>query len=196
MAIRLSLKKVVLYLTGILFLLWVITMIIARGYLGTYKIFTQRELVARIECLRDEKSNQKILNILLYPETSQTQLETIPFNADEWVFEGRIIQWKPLFGFFVTKKYYRIERLSSRYFDLEKEKSLPHQVHAFYKRPDSFWFFIYKHQKLLPFVEAAYGNSAFVPFEAGKTFYVYVTNTGFMIKDVTVSKKRNWWLVG
>ena len=172
------------------------TVFIARAYLNTYRLFTQRHLVAVVECQKALKGRQPVLFVELYPETEAAQKKTLFFNADEWVIEGHMVLWKPVFGIFGAQRYYRLERISGRYRDIEKEKKEVRLVYSLSEQPDRFWAFIYRYQRFIPFVEAAYGNSAFVPFEPGKKFNVYVTYYGFMIKQVSEPKKRSWWSVG
>jgi len=184
----------ILILLGLL--LSIGSILIAQFYLSRYRFFKNRELVAIVDCDKMPKTGESFLNIELFPKTDNTRKKTFLFNADEWVIEGRIIQWRSFMGMFGVRSYYQVERLCGRYLDIEKEKKYPRIVYELYDKPDAFWYFVYRNQRLIPFIEAAYGNSAFIRFEAGKVFYVYVTNSGFMIKDMTEPKKRSWWFVG
>ncbi len=169
---------------------------VVRMYCKSFRVFTERKLVAKVECLYAGKGQPMQLNVVLYPGTPQMQKLCIPFYGDEWVIESRMVQWKPFWLRCGAKRYYRLERITSRYRDAEKEKTAPRLVYALSERPDKLWEFIWKYQRLMPFVEAVYGNSAFVPAEPGSTCEVYVTYNGLMIKNTTVPKKRSWWQVG
>ncbi len=170
--------------------------VICRLYFETYRAFTDIELVATVECKRADATGETFLDVQFCRDEILAEKKTYPFKADEWVFEGRIIKWKNLVNLLGAKTYYQLERISGRYFDIEKEKNMPRIVYDLTERKDKFWFFIYRYQKLIPFIDAAYGNSAFVLFKPGKSFKVYITNTGFMIKDVSVPQERSWWPVG
>lgn len=191
-----SLRRIIGFLILCCLLSILSSFIIARFYLASYRFFKNRELVAVVECQKTPKSGNPVLSIEFFSQGEKNQKRTFFFDADEWVIEGRIIQWKPVFGFFGVKNYYQIERLSGRYINIEKEKTLPRLVYDLYGQTDNFWRFLYKMQRFIPFIEAAYGNSAFVAWEYGKKFHVYVTHSGFMIKDITEPKKRSWWFVG
>lgn len=191
-----SLRRIINFLLLCCLFLILSSLLVSRFYLTSYRFFKSRELVAIVECKKTLESGNPVLDIEFFPKTTKTQRRQFFFDADEWVIEGRIIQWKPIFAFFGVKNYYQIERLSGRYLDIEKEKSLPRIVYDLYGQKDDFWKFLYKAQLFIPFIEAAYGNSAFVAYEYGKKFHVYVTSSGFMIKDVTEPKKRSWWFVG
>jgi len=164
-------------------------------YLKTYKYFNEGQLVATVECKKD-KNGAAFLRTKFYDRGAVSQQGDFPFSADEWVIEGRIIKWKSIFTVFGLKTYYRLERISGRYFDIEKEKTAPRIVHALQTSPDKWWFLIYRFQRFFPGVDAVYGSSAFVPFSTGRIFNVYVTYTGLMIKDISLPQKRSWWPVG
>jgi len=188
--------KIIAYFTGSIIFLIVLAGFLFKTYLNSYKTFTDVELVANVECKKSPNSDQTFLEIQLFPDTPTPIKKIFPFKADEWVIEGRIIKWKNLINRLGMKNYYCFERVRGRFFDIEHEKKVLPLVYNLYDKLDKFWFFIFKHQKYMPFVDAAYGNSAFVIFQPDRKFEVYITNTGFMIKDVSVPKKRRWWFVG
>ncbi len=171
-------------------------LLIGRFYLSSYKFFSERRLVAVVECKSSENLSSPVLDIEFFPGTEESKVRTFLFNADEWVIESRIVQWKSFLGITGARSYFRLERLSGRYLDIEKEKAKPRIVYSLYSSGDKIWEFLYKYQRAIPFIEAVYGNSAFVRYERGKKFYVYVTNTGLMIKDMTQQKRRSFWFVG
>jgi len=193
---KIRLGNIIVYFVGSIILLIVLTGFLFKVYLNSYKMFTDVELVANVECKKSPNSDQTFLEIQLFPNTPISVKKTFPFKADEWVIEGRIIKWKNLINRLGMRNYYRFERIRGRFFDIEHEKKASLFVYNLYDKLDKFWLFIFKHQKYIPFVDAAYGNSAFVIFQPDRKFEVYITNTGFMIKDVSVPKKRRWWFVG
>ena len=169
---------------------------IGRFYLSTYKFFSDRRLVAIVECKPSENLSNPVLDVEFFPGTEEAQVRKFLFNADEWVIESRIVQWKSFLGITGARSYFQLDRLSGRYRDIEREKTMPRIVYGLDGSGDKIWEFLYKYQRIIPFIEAVYGNSAFVRYESGKIFYVYVTNTGLMIKDMTQPKKRSFWFVG
>ncbi|MFH1063339.1 MAG: hypothetical protein V1747_10735 [Candidatus Omnitrophota bacterium] len=191
-----SLKNVMLVLFTACALFSIVTLLISKVYLNSYKLLLERELVAIVECDKTPKANTPILNIEFYANTDKAKKQTFDFNADEWVIESRIIKWKPLLGLFGMQRYYKLERISSRYLDIEKERTLPRLVYDISEKPDRFWLFLYKYQKYFPFIEAVYGNSAFIQYVPNARYHVYMTATGLMIKNVTLQKTKNWWFTG
>lgn len=191
-----SFKNMMLALLTVCALFSIFTLFLAKIYLNSYKLLLERELVAIVECAENHKSKQPVLNIEFYANTDKAKKQTFKFNADEWVIESRIIKWKPLLGLFGMQRYYKLERLSGRYLDIEQERTLPRLVYNIADKPDRLWFFLYKYQKCFPFIDAVYGNSTFIQYVPGAQYHVYMTATGLMIKDVTLQKKKNWWFTG
>ncbi|MBU1043992.1 MAG: hypothetical protein KJ915_06295 [Candidatus Omnitrophica bacterium] len=189
-------KNVVLVILTLSVLFSLVTLMLSKFYLNSYKLLLERELVAIVSCDKAAKSNQSVLNIEFFNNNQSAKKQTFNFDADEWVIESRIIKWQPLLGFFGMQRYYKLERLSGRYFDIESEKSLPRLVYDIADKPDRLWMFLYKFQKCFPFIDAVYGNSAFIPYVPEGRYNVYMTATGLMIKDVTPQKKKSWWLTG
>ncbi|MBU1086331.1 MAG: hypothetical protein KKD05_02310 [Candidatus Omnitrophica bacterium] len=191
-----SLRNALLAVLTVGMLFSIFTLLLSKFYLNSYKLLLERELVAIVVCDKATQSNQLVLNIEFFNNNQSAKKQTFNFNADEWVIESRIIKWKPLLGFFGMQRYYKLERLSGRYLDIEKEKALPRLVYNIADKPDRLWMFFYKYQKCFPFIDAVYGNSAFVQYVPDARYNVYMTATGLMIKDVTPQKKKNWWLTG
>ena len=191
-----TIRNAVNVLLVLLLILIISSFLIGRFYLSSYKFFSDRRLVAIVECKPSENLSSPVLDIEFFPGSDEAQVRTFLFNADEWVLESRIVQWKSFLGITGARSYFQLERLSGRYLDIEKEKSMPRIVYGLQDSGDKMWELLYKYQRMIPFIEAVYGNSAFVRYERGKKFHVFVTNTGLMIKDVTEQKKRSFWFVG
>lgn len=188
-------KKITDFLIVLCLFLVILVGIFFKLYLNSYKVFNEVQLVATVECKKIEKK-LPALEIELYLDKTHAKKEVFPFKADEWVIEGRIIKWKGFLSLLGLKSYYHLERISGRYFDIEKEKTMPRIAYSLMEKPDKLWFFVYKYQKLFPIIDAVYGSSAFVPFAPGKRFQIFITNTGFMLRDATPPQKRSWWQVG
>ena len=169
---------------------------VAYYHLRAYRVLTERERVAVVTCRETAKTRQPVLDVALFPDGPDTRTLVLYCPADEWVFDGRIIQWKVWFGLMGVKRYYTVDRISGRYRRVDDERIKPRVIYALRHEPDHFWEKVYALQRFLPFVEAVYGSSAFVPFEKGAVFDVLITHSGFMIKKVSPPRRRPWWFVG
>ena len=184
-----SLKKIIYSLIGISVIFTAIVCAMLKIYLTSYQVFTARTKVATIRCLKPWGGNSS-LDITFHTGDLTDTKEVYPFGAEELVVEARIVKWANLLGLLGIQNYYRLERVSGRYFKIEDEKEKQRFVYGIYKNQDILWWLIYKYQKFIPGIDAVYGNSVFVPFEDGKIFEVYITRTGLMINDISIPQKR------
>ncbi|MFH2146144.1 MAG: hypothetical protein ABII75_09000 [Candidatus Omnitrophota bacterium] len=194
---KIKLRQIISLLT-LLSILSVLTgILLFKAYLNSYHVFTDKTLAAKISCRQDKISKEKFLEVELLLSQKYGEKMVLSFNsADEWVIEGRIIKWKDFFTLFGAKSYWRLERIRSRFYDIQAEKRNEAFIFNLQDSPDRVWFFIYGLKRFLPFIDAVYGSSAFVPFESGRDFEVYVTKSGLLIKDVTLPARRIWWSTG
>lgn len=196
-AVKVTLRRIVSWLILAILVSLLAGIVIFKLYLNSYQVFTDKTLAAKIGCRQDKISKENFLEVELLSPQKHGGRKTAAFNnADEWVIEGRIIKWEDIFNLFGARTYWRLERIRSRFYDTEAEKRNAAFIFDLQDGPDRVWFFVYRLKRFLPFIDAVYGSSAFVPFEAGKDFEVYVTKSGLLIKDVTRPVKRDWWYTG
>ncbi|MFH2137987.1 MAG: hypothetical protein ABII88_05715 [Candidatus Omnitrophota bacterium] len=192
---KIDFKKITYILVGIGIVMIIGCAVMLKLYLRSYRVFRDIDLVATVQCMEKIKGKPE-LDVVFHGGQLSGEKRTYPFTADEWVIDCRIVKWNFFLELLGMKRRYRLERISSRYFEINDEKNLPRIVYGIYSEPDKVWKFIYKNKKLIPGIDAVYGNSAFVPFAKGKIFKVYITNTGLMIRDISEQIKRDWRSVG
>ncbi|MCM8814254.1 MAG: hypothetical protein NC924_10055 [Candidatus Omnitrophica bacterium] len=193
---KFSVKKCARVAAGGMLLAAVFFFFTAVSVLRTMIAYADHDLVATVECRGGSSGSagQLVVNFALGPLRGQCR--SYPLTADEWVFEGRIAAWKLPARLVGVRRYFQYERISGRYLDIAREKTAPREVYALADGPDPLWQFFYRQRRWVPFLDAAYGISAFVPFEPGHVFQVHITQTGFLIKNITPAPRRSWWHVG
>jgi len=191
-----SISLIIRGLLAAIFLLLAGMAVMSYSYVRSYTVFTAVEKVANVVCRQEKSTGERVLSVTFASGPLQGKTLTIPFYGDEWVFEGRVVKWKNFAGFFGIKRYYCYERVTGRYLDAEQERAAMRTVYPLAEQPDKMWPFFYRYQRFIPFIDAAYGNSAFVSFRSDAIFEVCITPTGFMIRDITEPKTRPWWSVG
>ncbi|MCM8784510.1 MAG: hypothetical protein NC818_07115 [Candidatus Omnitrophica bacterium] len=102
-------------------------------------------------------------------------------RGDQWMIGGDILRWKRSIYLLGLTNFYKLTRLSSRYLKADRESFATHfEING---GTDKLWIFLYRYQRYLPFVEAVYGNCVYT-FPKEKTlFKLYVTNSGFSLKE-------------
>jgi hypothetical protein len=102
---------------------------------------------------------------------------TFTLDGDQWMIEGYFLRWSPLLRWAGGGSYYRITRFAGRWLKADK------RIHSIYQIEPEKWLarLFLKYGSKLPFVDAAYGIAAF-QYPGPDTFYVYVNDTGFILK--------------
>jgi len=107
-------------------------------------------------------------------------------KGDQWQLDARIVKWPGLFATWGMKPGYRLDRISGRYYSLEKERNAERTVYSMSKNqnPLDLWSWVQKYDNSLPFVDAVYGSAAYLPMGDGAEFEVSLSNTGLLARPV------------
>ena len=104
--------------------------------------------------------------------------------GDQWMIGGEILKWHPWLNGVGFKNCHRLTRINSRYLKTEDELARPKSVYELNGGTTPLWRFLYRFGRWIPFVEAVYGNAAYVAAEPGSQWGVYVTLSGYLIKPL------------
>ena len=110
--------------------------------------------------------------------------EKFPMVGDQWSVGGEILKWKPWLTFLGIKNLHKLTRLNSRYFLAKAEMNQPRAVYDLGGGTSASWKWLYRYGLHLPFVDAVYGNAAYVPVQPGGQWGVYVTFSGYLIRPI------------
>jgi hypothetical protein len=135
----------------------------------------------------------------LSPQQFEVRLEpagmpfrTFVLDGDEWQLDARIVKWRPAAAAMLgLEPRYRLERLSGRYRDLAKEQSAVRTVHGL---GDARWpqlvEIVDQSLRLLPWVDAYYGSSTYLPMAHGAAYRVQVSQSGLVARPANASAER------
>jgi hypothetical protein len=151
-------------------------------FLRSFHVFTEKQLVAMIQCYpaRDSDVNFEIqLNRVIKGQPQPAGRYEI--KGQQWAVGGNIIKWEPWVSFVGMETMYRLSRLEGRYVKASDQQANPQTVYSLTETEESpFWNFIDRFGEKLPFIDAGYGNTTFNRPDYNETFYIYVTESGFM----------------
>ncbi len=106
--------------------------------------------------------------------------------GDQWQLDAKLIKPTGQLARLGVKPAFRLERLSGRYFTLEDELNAPRSVYSLgpeYQGVDV-WSLL-KSSGLFPgWIDAAYGNAAYVPMEDGALYDVALTYSGLLARPL------------
>lgn len=117
-------------------------------------------------------------------------------RGNEWQLDARLISWKPPVTILGLDPIYRLERLSGRFSDIERERAEVRTVYAL--APDSYldiWVVARQFPLLTPGVDAHYGSATYVPMSDGARFEVSLSRDALKarpVNDAAVKAVGNW----
>ncbi len=109
--------------------------------------------------------------------------------GDEWQLDTRIIKWKSWANVIGLDSYYQLERLSGRYANIEQAIDSPPSAHQLTgeQKGLSIWKLKNLMKSNMPFLDAYFGQSIFVPMRDGAKFRVSLSQGGLVVRPVNES---------
>jgi len=162
-----------------------IALLFLGAFIQSYTVFTQRELAATVHCTTVPGTEDTMVLELRTPESpTVTQIRRYLLRGHQWTVEGHILKWDDWLNFLGLRTMYKLTRVRGRYLQADDEMSKPATVYSLVPNEDDpGWRWLYRYGPRLPFVQAVYGNTVFTLPSEDKTFYIYVTTSGFMIAE-------------
>ena len=157
----------------------------------SYERLTAEQVISTIEFRRIAPNTYRA-RVMVRNEVDQL----FELSGDEWQMDARIVNWTPPATILGLEPIYRLERLSGRYADIERERSEPRTVHALTETENiDVWTVAQRFPVLLPGVDAHYGTATYVPMADGARFEVSLTRDTIIARPVN-NKARdavgNW----
>lgn len=112
-------------------------------------------------------------------------------DGDEWQLDARMVKWRPPAVVLGAEPRYRLERLSGRYRDLSREREAARTVHGL---GDARWpelaELLERAQRHLPWLDAYYGSSAYLPMADGAEFEVRLGQSGLIARPANAAAEQ------
>jgi hypothetical protein len=107
-------------------------------------------------------------------------------KGDEWQIDARLVSWLPPMTVLGLDPIYRLERLSGRYSEIDREQTEVRTVHALATElPVDIWTLARRFPVLAPGVDAYYGSATYVPMADGARYDVTLS------RDALVARPAN-----
>ena len=171
----------------VLIMLWtsLFGMLMFAGFfLRAYQVYTMEEPVAEIytEPLDIESTSRITLKQFIGPDSQITKSFLI--RGDQWMLEGDILKWDNFINFLGLKTRYRLTRIRGRYILTEDELNQQQTVYSMVDNENHpTWRLLYRYGTNLPFVSTVYGDAVFQVSDSNTAFWVYVTPSGFIVRE-------------
>ena len=178
-------------MTGLFFIASAFLAVSIAMNLYTYQVFNQEQMAAEV---RIESLGPQYFRLYFTPESQESQIYEV--RGDQWQVDARIIKWHGLANMVGLKTVYRLERLSGRYQNHEQERTAVRSVHALADTQGlDLWSLSRKYKQKLPWVDAVYGNAAYMPLIDLARFKVMVSASGLLIRadnEIAKTAIENW----
>jgi len=173
-------------LQGMVVFLLLIAVLLIFSNLNTYQRLTYENDIADV--LVRKLAKQKFQLVLNYPpgDVIESEPKYYSVHGDEWQLDTRIIKWKSWANVIGLDSYYQLERLSGRYTNVEQANSAPPSAHQLIgeQRGMSIWKLKNLMKSKLPFLDAYYGQSIFVPMRDGAKYSISLSQAGLVVRPV------------
>lgn len=155
--------------------------------LHTYARLTHERPVAEI--VFEQRAPQTFNATLTQVPNGEIQMFVL--SGDEWQLDARVLKWKGWANLFGLDAQYRLERVSGRYRNIDQERSAERTVYALAENPGmDLWQMTLDKPDRLPFVDAVYGNAAYMPMSDGARYEVSITQTGLIARPVNAAAQQ------
>ena len=154
--------------------------------LHSFRAFLGEDLVAVVRCepAPDGVPYRYLVEVTQMEGPVPGRREKFPMSGDQWSAGGEILKWDPWLTFLGVKSRHKLTRLSSRYETAEREISQPRSAYDLNGGSAPPWRWLHRWGARLPFVDAVYGNSVYVPARPGGRWGLYVTHSGYLVRPL------------
>ncbi|MDQ2963007.1 MAG: cation/multidrug efflux pump [Pseudomonadota bacterium] len=106
-------------------------------------------------------------------------------RGDEWQIDARVLKWRGFANVLSFDTVYRLERISGRYSDVDRERNAPRTVYALHpqERVDV-WALLRTWHDYVPWADALYGSATFLPMADGAAYEVTVSQSGLVARPL------------
>ncbi len=152
----------------------------------SFHVFLEEDLVAVVQCeaAPDGIGYQYLVEITQMENQVPGRREKFPMSGDQWSAGGEILKWAPWLTFLGVKSCHKLTRLSSRYETAKEEMNQPRFAYDLNGGSTPPWRWLRRWGARLPFVDAVYGNSVYVPARPGERWGLYVTHSGYGVRPL------------
>ncbi len=149
-------------------------------------IFSYRQIQTEqtVATLSFDKKADQVFEVLVVDAEGVEHRYKI--KGDQWQLDARIIKWTGALSNVGIKPGYRLDRLSGRYYSLEKEREEDRTVYAFNESPVGVdvWAWLREAKERLPIVDAVYGSATYLPMADEAVFEISLSAAGLVARPV------------
>lgn len=165
-------------------LLIFIVLLLAFSNLNTYNRLVYESDIAEVSIKQVAEQQFQIEFIETAQPVVRIDQKYFQLSGDEWRLDARIIKWKGWANIIGLDSYYQLERLSGRYSDIEQANSLLPSAYRLSgpQKGVSIWKLKQLMKSKLPFLDAYFGQSVYLPMQDGARYQLSITQSGLLVR--------------
>jgi len=167
-----------------------VAFIFAFSYYGYNRLVAEQQVA---EIVFRQTATDEFEARVMVPETRDL---VFGLRGDEWQIDARLVIWEPPMTILGLDPIYRLERISGRFSDIDRERSEDRTVHALsLPRALDVWTIARQYPILMPGVDAHFGSATFVPMVDGARFAVSLSRDALIARpanDIAEAAVGNW----
>ena len=136
---------------------------------------------------------QYLVTVQELPDNTVTEYY---LQGDEWQLDARILRWEPTLQLLGLDTLYRLERLGGRYHQIDDELHRPRTAYSMANEQGlDIWSLAHDYQKWLRWIDAYYGNGAYLPMHDGARYIIAINQYGLIARpdnEMAQQAIRNW----
>lgn len=160
----------------VFFLAALLAALAATALLG-YRRLTAETPIARIDAhqIAPQRFSVSI-------ETPDGERRTFEIDGDQWQLDARVIKWKASAILAGAPALYQLDRIGGRYADVAREREAGKTAYALSSpQPFDLWHLKRQFPRWLPWVDADFGSSAYLPLVEGGRYEVTLAAAGGLV---------------
>ena len=112
-------------------------------------------------------------------------------KGDLWQLDARIMKWHNTIAGLGVGTGYRLDRISGRYYSLEKEQNEDRTVYKLNNSNSALdlWAWLQDYGRYFSLIDATYGSATYQPMADGALFSVTLSNTGLLARPLNSRAK-------
>ena len=172
-------KRVFLFPFMVVMLSGAVFLLLLASNIHTFHRLTDEEPIAELRFTR--VGQQAFEAVLRHGDFCESQ--TFRLYGDQWRLDAEFLKWRPWANLLGFDSMYRIQRLGSRYLDIQHENS--GQRVAYELRPEvpvDLSAVIAKYHGFLTPVDTLYGSSVYAGMEEGAVYLVFRGQSGLFVR--------------
>ncbi|HEX9851852.1 MAG TPA: hypothetical protein VGA68_02520 [Woeseiaceae bacterium] len=152
----------------------------------SYSRLTEEQLVSTLE-FRGVAPHEFQVRLMVEGQRDRF----LNLRGDEWQIDARLVKWLPPLTLLGLDPIYRLERLSGRYSEIDREQTDARTVHALAgELPVDVWRVAQRFPLFARGIDAYYGSATYVPMADGARFEVSLSRDALIARPVNDAARK------